>query len=211
MGHDKSQTTQTAGLTLHSAFFYDLTVAAMTFGRERRMRERSLRVARLAPGEAMLDVGCGTGSLAIAAKRLVGSAGSVHGVDASPEMLARAEKKAMRAHAEVCFEKAFVQSLPFADARFDVVTSTVMLHHLPREARKLCAREMRRVVKPGGRVLAVDFGGAHSHFFAKLHRHCHMERADIETLLADAGLRIAESGPVGASDLQYVLGVREAG
>jgi ubiquinone/menaquinone biosynthesis C-methylase UbiE len=209
MRNSALQKTHTAGLTLHSAFFYDLTVMAMMFGRERAMRERILRLARLSPGESVLDVGCGTGTLAIAAKRHVGPTGSVCGVDASPEMLARAKKKASKARAEIGFEKAFVQSLPFADARFDVVTTTVMLHHLPREARRLCAGEMRRVLKPGGRVLAVDFGGAHSHFFNKLHRHGHMELGDIETLLKEADLRLIESGPVGTANLQYALAVRE--
>jgi ubiquinone/menaquinone biosynthesis C-methylase UbiE len=209
MPNSTLQKSHTAGLTLHSAFFYDLTVAAMSFGRERSMRERILRLARLVPGEAVLDVGCGTGTLAIAAKRLVGPTGSVHGVDASPEMLARAGQKASRAGVEVGFEKAFVQALPFGDARFDAVTSTVMLHHLPREARRLCAGEIRRVLKPGGRVLAVDFGGSHSRFFNKLHRHGHMTLADIEAVVREAGLRVVESGPVGTANLLYALAVRE--
>lgn len=201
----------TAGLTLHSALFYDLTVNLMTLGRERAMREKILRLARLVPGENVLDVGCGTGTLAISAKRQVGPTGSVFGVDASPEMLARAARKAAKAGAEVRFQKAFVQTLPFDDAQFDAVTTTVMLHHLPKEARRLCAAEMRRVLKPGGRVLAVDFGGAQSRFFEHMHRHGHMDLADIENLIEMAGFRRVESGPVGVSNLQYVLAIRDAG
>ena len=71
-----------------SARYYDLLVWLLTLGRERAFRERLIELARLRPGEWVLDVGCGTGTLAIAAKRRVGPAGNVHGIDASPEMIA---------------------------------------------------------------------------------------------------------------------------
>ena len=70
----------TPGLTLHAAFLYDLTVWLMTLGRERNFREKLLRLAGVKSGETVLDVGCGTGSLAITAKRWVGPAGSVTGI-----------------------------------------------------------------------------------------------------------------------------------
>jgi SAM-dependent methyltransferase len=72
----------------------------------------------------------------MAAKRQVGPAGAVSGVDASPEMLARAEKKARRLGVEVSFQNGLAQSLPFPAAQFDVVLSTVMLHHLPKSSRR---------------------------------------------------------------------------
>jgi SAM-dependent methyltransferase len=78
--------------------------------RERVFREKVLRLARLQPGEAVLDVGCGTGTLAIAAKRQVGPTGTVYGIDASPEMLARAEKKARKAGVEVVLKNAMAQA-----------------------------------------------------------------------------------------------------
>ena len=90
-------------------------------GRERAFREKLLRFARLQPGETVLDVGCGTGSLAIAAKMQVGPAGKVYGIDASPEILARARKKARKAGVEVTFEQAPGQALPFPDGHFDAV------------------------------------------------------------------------------------------
>src|SRR5262249_16327910 len=125
------------------------------------------------------------------------------------EMIARAEKKARKAGIEVFFEKAFAQKLPFPDAQFDVVLTTVMLHHLPRTARQELAVEMRRVLKPGGRVLAIDFGGRDRKRKAFLdhfhHRHGHVELKDIIAVLNEAGLKIVESGAVGMRDLQFVL------
>src|SRR5215471_15579110 len=81
---------RTKGRVLHSeAHYYDLLAWLLTFGRERAFRERLVGLARVDPGDTVLDVGCGTGTLAIAAKRRVGAAGAVHGVDASLEMIER--------------------------------------------------------------------------------------------------------------------------
>src|SRR5262245_28829105 len=92
-----------SGLVLHHAALYDLLVWLRTFGRERRFRDTMLSFAQLTPGEAVLDVGCGTGSLAIAAKQQVGPLGFVRGVDASAEMIARANMKARRAGVDLEF------------------------------------------------------------------------------------------------------------
>jgi ubiquinone/menaquinone biosynthesis C-methylase UbiE len=192
-----------------SARFYDLMVWLLTLGRERSFRERLVELARLQPGESVLDVGCGTGSLAIAAKRRVGPRGSVHGIDASPEMIARATRKAKKAGVDVTFRTAVVETLPFPDGRFDVVLSTLMLHHLPRPTREQSAREIRRVLKPGGRVLAVDFGmpgrrrkGIIGHLH---HRRGHVALDSVIELLTAAGLTVVESGPVGVKDLHFTV------
>lgn len=196
------------GLLLHAAGLYDLTVWVMTFGREDRFREAILDLVNLEAGESVLDVGCGTGSLAIAAKRDVGPAGAVFGIDASPEMLARADRKARKAGLEVAFQIAPAQALPFPDARFDTLLCTIMLHHLPRPSRRQCVHEMRRVLKPGGRVLVVEFAASagkenhRSHF----HRHGHVDMGVILALFKDAGLDVVESGALGFRDLQFVVG-----
>ena len=202
------QTLSTSGLVLHRAAFYDFTLWLLSLGREKGLRERVLGLARLAPGEQILDVGCGTGTLAIAAKRQVGTTGTVNGVDASPEMLARASKKASKAGIEIVFKNALAEVLPFPDAQFDVVLSTVMLHHLPGKLRRQCAGEIRRVLKPGGRVLAVDFGTSPAQkrgIVAHFHRHGHISLAEIVALFSEAGLNIVESGAVGIGDLQFAL------
>jgi len=199
----------TRGRVLHSAAGYDLLAWLLLLGRERAFRERLVRLARLDPGQSVLDIGCGTGSLAISAKRRVGPSGRVEGIDASPEMIARARKKATKAGVDVAFTNGVVEALPFPDGYFDAVLSTLMLHHLPRDARRQCARQMRRVLKPGGRVLAVDFGGETGNRKSLLEhfhrRHGRVDVRDIVQLLSEAGLEVVESGAVGVRDLNFVL------
>lgn len=215
----QAATPNTAGLILHRAFGYDLLVRLLSLGRERTYREKTLELAGLHGGELVLDVGCGTGTLAIAARRHVGPAGKVYGVDASPEMIARAQQKAKKAGADVTFANAFAEKLPFPDATFDVVLSTTMLHHLPDKTRRQCLREVGRVLKPAGRLLAVDFGGALSErrsWVAKLHRHGRIDLQRLTPLVIEAGLRIVQSGPMAQSfglmsDLHYILAAAPAG
>ena len=211
---DQPLTPNTTGLVLHWAARYDLLVWLVTLGRERVFREKVLRLARLEPGESVLDVGCGTGTLVIAAKRHVGPTGTAYGIDASPEMIARADRKARKASVRVVFKNVAAQALPFPDAQFDAVLTTIMLHHLPRKARQQCACEIRRVLKPGGRVLAVDFGAAareRRSLLAHFHRHGHVNFRDLMAVLSEAGLSSVESGAVGISDLQFVLATAPGG
>lgn len=201
-------TLATTGIVLHKAFLYDVFVRIVSLGRERSHRERALDMAGLQPGESVLDIGCGTGTLAIAARSRVGCTGRVCGIDASPEMIARAKHKAKKAKAEVEFQNSVVESLPFSEHQFDAVLSTLMLHHLGRAARLKCASEIQRVLKPGGRVLAVDFArptngkrGILDHF----HHHGYVNLQDLLALMAGAGLSVVKSGAVGIGDLHFVL------
>ena len=123
-------------------------------------------------------------------------------------MIALANRKASVAGADVELQTAVVEALPFADASFDVVLSSLMLHHLPRAVREDCAREMRRVLKPGGRILVVDFATPareRKGLLAHLHRNGHVRPTDIVAVLSNAGLRIVDKGSVGVSDLHFVV------
>jgi len=110
---------------------------------------------------------------------------------------------------DISFKNAFAQSLPFPNAYFDVVVTTVMLHHLPKKARAELAGEIRRVLKPGGRALAIDFGGkekVHKSFLDHIHRrHGQVDFKEIIAVFSDAGFQIAESGAVGMRDLEFVI------
>ena len=209
MAHPSNETQglRTGGIVLHAAAAYDVLLSALSLGRERKLRRRILDRAKLKGGEQVLDIGCGTGTTAILAKELVGPEGSVFGLDASPEMIARARKKAARARLEVEFVRGVVESMPFPDGRFDVVLSSMMLHHLPGPVRQVCASEIRRVLKPGGRVFAVDFTTAPGQkgFIAHFHRHGHISFTELAGMFRQAGLAIESSGAAGLVDLHYVL------
>jgi ubiquinone/menaquinone biosynthesis C-methylase UbiE len=207
---DRHSAPGTRGRVLHWAAAYDLLVWLLLLGRERAFRDRLVRLARLEPGQSVLDIGCGSGGLAIAAKRRVGPSGSVDGIDASLEMIDRARKKASKAGVDVTFSNGIVEGLPFPDEHFDAVLSTMMLHHLPRAAHTQCIQEIRRVLKPGGSVLVVDFGkadGGGRSLIEHFHRHGQVDMHDIVRLLREAGLAIMETGPVGVRDLHFVFAV----
>jgi len=206
---DRKTAPETTGRVLHRAASYDFTVWLMTLGRERAFREKMLSFARLAPGESVLDVGCGTGNLAILAKRRAGPTGCVHGIDASAEMIARARSKVRKARVEVVLQHSLAEALPFPQARFDVVLCTVMLHHLPHKTRLQSLNEMRRVLKPGGRALLVDFEEAArvgKGVFAHLrHRHGRVTNADLSAAAREAGFNVRESGEIGFRNMHFVL------
>ncbi|MCG8351086.1 MAG: methyltransferase domain-containing protein [Chloroflexales bacterium] len=121
------------------------------------LRAHTIELAQIRPGEAVLDAGCGTGDLTLALKRRVGPEGHVYGVDAAPEMIAAARRRILRATTDVDLRVAAVESLPFSEAFFDVVVSSLVFHHLPGDAQIEAIAEIRRVLKPTGRLLIVDF------------------------------------------------------
>jgi len=203
---DQQPAPRTHGLVLHWAARYDLLAWLLTHGRERELRETIVRLACLKPGYDILDIGCGTGTLAITATRHVGTTGAVAGIDASPSMIARAHRKADKAGVRATFQVAVAEDLPFPDRRFDVVFTTLMLHHLPRNTRQACAKEIQRVLKVGGRVVAVDFGRTERRgLLAHFHRHGHVAIEDIVNLFVAAGLTPTRTGPVGMNDLNFVV------
>jgi ubiquinone/menaquinone biosynthesis C-methylase UbiE len=117
-----------------------------------------LAQAELADGHRVLEIGSGTGNLAIRAKRSRPGA-DVIGVDPDPLALARAERK-LRGRTGIRFDRGYAQNLPYPDGEFDRVLSSMMLHHLDSEAKAAAAAEVFRVLRPGGRLHLVDVGGS---------------------------------------------------
>ena len=118
----------------------------------------TLELSEVRPGQKLLDVGCGTGSLAIVAKAKAGPDGEVHGIDAAPGMIKVALRKADNAGTDVRFQVGLIEGIPFPDDQFDLALSTFMLHHLPDDLKRKGFAEIYRVLKPGGHFLTVDFG-----------------------------------------------------
>ena len=152
----KESAPKTRGLVLNWARRYDLLVWFLSLGREQAFRQMTADLARLQPGEAVLDVGCGTGTLAMVAKERVGATGCVSGIDASVQMIARARRKAARRGLSLDFQVGVIEQLAFPDQSFDVVLSTMMMHHLPDDLKRQGLGEIARVLKAGGRLLVVD-------------------------------------------------------
>jgi ubiquinone/menaquinone biosynthesis C-methylase UbiE len=152
---------ETKGLVLDQGWSYDLmdlVVDPFLFrGQVRTLRRRVLDLARLQPGEQALDVGCGTGTLAIAAQARVGVTGRVFGIDPGAQQIARARAKAARRRLPVEFQIGVIERLPFPDQTFDVVFSTLMMHHLPAPLKRQGLADIVRVLRPGGRLVIGDF------------------------------------------------------
>lgn len=136
---------------------YDLAVALTS--RENTFKSALLDNAGLAPGQRVLDVGCGTGTLACMAARRVPEL-ELHGLDGDPAILQRARRKALRQDAQVAFVPALSTSLPFPDGHFDQVVSTLFFHHLLAADKQCTLAEILRVLKPGGRLHIGDWGAA---------------------------------------------------
>ena len=134
-------------------------VAALAV-RDRTIKRRVIGHAAIQTGERVLDVGCGTGTLAIAAAQAA-PGGHVSGLDADPSILSKAMRKAASAGLEIDFTEGRSDALPFEDATFDLVLSTLVFHHLPDETKHRSAAEVMRVLRPGGRAVIGDLGRPH--------------------------------------------------
>lgn len=135
--------------------FYDLLCELLGLGR--RFQRSVLARLGLRGEERLIDVGCGTGTLLAETLRRH-SGVTAAGVDADPEILAIAARRLRRYGARVTLHIARAEALPFPDASFDAALSTLTFHHLPTPAKRAALAEVYRVLRPGGRLLLVDFG-----------------------------------------------------
>ncbi len=157
----KASTKITRGLILDTGWRYDLTEWLFdTFlfrGKLLELRQRTADLARIQSGEKVLDVGCGTGTLAIEVMPRVGATGHVFGIDPGEQQIARARSKAARRGLSIEFQIGVIEHLDFPDQTFDVVLSTIMMHHLSDNLKRQGLAEIARVLKPGGRLVIADF------------------------------------------------------
>jgi ubiquinone/menaquinone biosynthesis C-methylase UbiE len=155
----KQTSVETQGHVLNWGWRYDVMLwwsNVLSGGKWHELEQQIIEQACLQPGEAVLDVGCGTGTLALAAFTRVGAKGRVVGIDPGPKQINRARAKARRAGHPLDFQVGVIERLAFPDRSFDVVLSTFVMHLLPEELKRQGVKEIARVLEPGGRLLIVD-------------------------------------------------------
>jgi ubiquinone/menaquinone biosynthesis C-methylase UbiE len=186
------------GITIGTPRLYDLSAALLPGGRRRSYR-RLLAAAGVCLGDRVLDVGCGPGYFARLLAEAVGPGGSVVGIDAAPEMTEYASRRARR-FPNCRFQPGTAESLAFPDASFDVLVSSLVMHHLADDGRLRAVRGMRRVLRPGGTLLLADFAIPERGFWrivASLTGHARgMQREvpQLEPLVSEAGFTELRSG-----------------
>ena len=156
------------------AAFYD------TFSRLLGARDAHWRLvaqAGIEPGQTVLEIGCGTGSvLLLAAGAVPGT--TLIGLDPDPRVLAVAARKARRAGVELRLDRGYADELPYPDGSVDRVLSAFMLHHLPRDQQQAALQEVRRVLRPGGRLHLLDIDGSPASRAGRLLRLGHLHTAE---------------------------------
>jgi ubiquinone/menaquinone biosynthesis C-methylase UbiE len=166
--------------------------------REHTFKRRLVAEAAIEPGLRVLDLGCGTATLTMLAKRLHPEAELV-GVDGDPKVLEIARRKVADSGLAISLDQALATELPYPDDSFDRVLSCLVFHHLTREEKLRALAEVRRVLRPGGRLHVVDFGPPGSRLERALtHFFHHGDRLDdnlagrLPALFTEAGFRGAE-------------------
>ncbi len=213
-GHAPSHPAATRGHTLGAPRLYDIFADIFFFGHRRATFQLLIAAAGVQPGQRVLDVGCGTGYFARLLARAVGRDGLVVGIDPSLAMVSYASRKVGRA-SNCQFQVGIAEALELPADHFDVVVSSLVMHHLPEDLHVAALQEVRRVLRPGGKLLVAEAQtprhGLGWRLLARVHGYAGMARRvpHLEPLAAQAGFgqtRTGEAPPW----LRYVLAVKTA-
>ena len=147
---------------------YDRANQILSFGIHHRWRKRTVCLSGIRSGQSVCDCATGTGDLALAFKKTVGDAGLVVGVDFAQEMIEEAQAKSRQLGVTIDYRVADIAELPFDDHSFDVASIGFGIRNVDDPLGAL--REMARVVRPGGRVVVLEFGQPDGAIFGPLYR-----------------------------------------
>ncbi len=125
--------------------------------RETAFKTALMNQANILPGQRVLDLACGTGTLTVMTKKAYPQV-EVIGLDGDRKILEIARSKAGRENVAVRFDEGFSIELPYGDGFFDRVISSLFFHHIKREDKRRTLREVRRVLAPGGELHVADWG-----------------------------------------------------
>jgi ubiquinone/menaquinone biosynthesis C-methylase UbiE len=201
---------ETAGTTIHWASEYDFFTSLLGLGMNRPNSRMIVEMAGIMPGDKILDIGCGTGNLTFTARKAVGASGVAYGIDASPEMIDVAQKKAKRLGSDTVFDLGLIEKMPYPDEAFDVAISRLVIHHLPDDLKRQGLAEISRVLKPGGRVFLADFNPPANPILAHVtmamvgHGMMQTNMLALPGMLAQAGFVEVASGPTRSAFLAFV-------
>ena len=211
--HKTKNGPETTGVIINWTSPHDIFARLMGLGVNGANSRMIVEMAKIKPGDKVLDVGCGTGDLTLTAKNYVGVSGSAHGIDASLEGIDLARKKAKRSDSEAVFEVGLIENIAYPDATFDIVISRLVIHHLPDDLKRWGIAEIFRVLKPGGLVFLADFkpptNPILAHIVTALVGHRMMMQSkleDILPMLTEIGFVEVASGLTRSALLAFVSG-----
>jgi ubiquinone/menaquinone biosynthesis C-methylase UbiE len=181
-------------------------------GREKEIRRMTVAMAGIKPGDSVLEIGCGTGSLTLVAKAKAGQ-GKVCGIDAAPEMVEVAQAKAARAGSAIEFKQGFLQEIPYPDQSFDQVLCSFMIFHTSQGVRVKGFAEIARVLKPGGRVFILDTSTPTRPWVKRMvkllmGRMVSHSLSELAPLLQVNGFKDIQVGPTHFRMLAYASGIK---
>jgi ubiquinone/menaquinone biosynthesis C-methylase UbiE len=182
-------------------------LTAVSVGGEARLRRLALQNLDLQPQTQILDLCCGNGPVT---QILVQRSQHVTGLDASPKAIARAQVNVPQA----TFVEGFAEAMPFVDASFDVVHTSMALHEMEPDQRSQILQEVHRVLKPGGIFTLIDFHAPSNPIFwpglalflwlFETHTSWELIRSGLEDALVKAGLQIAQTTYAVGGSLQIL-------